>query len=209
MKIDKLFLYAHVLLHNVSKGELFGSDIKDHLGTIVEETMLLKPKVIVELGVRKGESTNAIAQAARMFDSDFYSVDLDDCSKVCNYSKWHFIKSDSVKAAKDFSKRVDFLFIDTNHEYKQTKKEIDAWFPLLSDNATIIFHDTNKAELYERNDGTLGVGEGSDRDVIRAIEEHFNLEFTETKDFRKKVGGHLFIHFKNSNGLLIIRKEKK
>ncbi len=208
VKLNKLFLYGHVLVHNFQKGELLGSDIEDHLETIYFETVRLKPKVILELGVRKGESTNTIAKAAKENQAKFYSIDINDCSRVCNYENWHFILGDSATQSKQILEKIDLLFVDTNHEYEQTKKEIATWFPLLSDRATMIFHDTNPCLIYERNNGTIGVGEKPNRNVIGAIEQHFKIDLVGTENFRKHKNDYSFNHYRKSNGLLVIRKEK-
>ena len=42
------------------------SDISDHLATIFSEAVAAKPRLIVELGVRGGESRYALERAARV-----------------------------------------------------------------------------------------------------------------------------------------------
>jgi hypothetical protein len=49
---------------------------------------------------------------------------------------------DSVEAAKLYADRsIDFVFIDTSHEYEPTKREIEAWLPKVK--GIISGHDFN------------------------------------------------------------------
>ncbi|MBI2598414.1 MAG: class I SAM-dependent methyltransferase [Candidatus Diapherotrites archaeon] len=215
VKIRKLFLYAYCLTQNLGKGILFGSDISDHLNIIFSETVKAKPEMIVELGTRGGESTRALAKAAKKNNAVLVSVDVNDCSGKCDYENWFFVKNDDLEFAKKFRNwckekslkpSVDVLFIDTTHTYEHTKKEINEWFPLLSKNAVTLFHDTNSKMVYNRIDGTIGIGNEYDRGVILAVEDYYKVELTETKNFEKTVGKNTLKHYKNCNGLLIIRK---
>ena len=78
------------------------TDISSHLPTIVYEVMIEKPKLIVELGVRGGESTQAFITASRLVGSRLLSVDIDDCSHVISDPDWLFHKGDDIIFAKQF-----------------------------------------------------------------------------------------------------------
>lgn len=56
----------------------------------------------------------------------------------------------SVEVAKTFKDIIDFLFIDGDHSYEGVKADVDAWFPKLSENVIVIFHDYGWAEGVQR-----------------------------------------------------------
>ena len=81
----------------------------------------------------------------------------------CDYSNVYngrFVHMDDIEFSKKFieyvnkhnlQKTIDVLFIDTSHMYEHTKKEIECWFPFLSDNAIVIFHDTNMPGVFHKS----------------------------------------------------------
>ncbi|HLF79391.1 MAG TPA: class I SAM-dependent methyltransferase, partial [Dehalococcoidia bacterium] len=153
------------------------TDISDHLPVMFVEALAAKPKLIVELGVRGGDSTFVFERVARLSGATLVSVDIDDCSRVSTYESWHFVREDDVTFAGRFQAwcrdqgidpSIDVLFIDTSHLYEHTKREIAAWFPFLSDTARVFLHDTNLKLVLRRGDGTLTLGWDNQRGVIRA-----------------------------------------
>ena len=105
------------------------TDISDHLLTLFAEAVSVRPRLIVELGVRGGESTFAFERAARLSGAHVLSVDLEDCQVQSSYSKWTFLKKNDVTFASEFpnwcsshqlSPEIDVLFIDTSHLYQHT-----------------------------------------------------------------------------------------
>ena len=114
------------------------NDIVDHLPTLAFECKAATPKLIVELGTRGGVSTQALIGCARVNNAVMVSVDIDDCSHVASDAKWSFVRSDDLEFAKKFPEwckskgidsKIDFLFIDTSHEYEHSVAEIAVWFP--------------------------------------------------------------------------------
>lgn len=51
------------------------------------------------------------------------------------------IVSESHIAAKKWKNEIDFLFIDGDHFYESVKKDFDAWFPYLTSDGVLAFHD--------------------------------------------------------------------
>jgi cephalosporin hydroxylase len=191
------------------------SDISDHLPLLFIEAMLARPELIVELGVRGGESTFVFERAAKHFNAHLVSIDIEDCSGTSDYERWHFIQGDDVQLAHNFadwcrainiSPAIDVLFIDTSHLYEHTVQEINAWFPLLAANAKVIFHDTHMTRLYRRRNGSMGVGWENERGVIAAIEEYLGRKVDETRDFVEWHNPWIIRHFAGSNGLTILEK---
>ena len=194
----------------------FPSDISDHLSTIFSETVVLRPRLIVEIGVRGGESRFAFEKAARLSGAFLVSVDLDDCSASCTASPgWHFVKADDVHFARDFgdwcgkrgfAPKIDVLFIDTSHLYEHTVEEVKAWFPYLSPTCKVIFHDTNLRNFNRRSDGTILRGWDNQRGVIRAIEEYLGATLNERADFVTIINEWIVRHWAHCNGLTILER---
>ncbi len=103
---------------------------------------------------------------------------------------------------------VDVLFVDTSHGHDHTKNEIEVWSKYLSDNGTMIFHDTNMGAMYARNDGSIDFGWYNNRGVIRAIEEFVGRRYNEKSFFCDVTPAYTLIHFPNCNGLTVVKKRK-
>ena len=191
-------------------------DICDHLPTIFAEAVAMRPDLIVELGVRDGCSRFSLERAANLSESFLVSVDIEDCSAACNLSdRWHFVKQDDIEFAQRFKNwchersiepSVDVLFVDTSHLYEHTLQELNAWFPLLSPQCKVMFHDTNLRAVYRRLDGTIGRGWNSRRGVIRAIEDYLGAKFNERVDFVITVNDWLIRHWAHCNGFTVMER---
>jgi len=191
------------------------TDVASHLRTIFLETVESRPTLIVELGVKKGFSTFALSRAAIVAGAVLVSVDIRDHSRSSDWDDWLFVQMDDLDFAKRFPAwcaerkivpSIDVLFIDTSHEYEHTKKEIAAFFPLLSANAKVMFHDTNCSDWYRRRNLTIDRGSDSKRSVIRAIEDYFGRPFNEKQRFVQFVDGWLIEHDPICNGLMIMKR---
>jgi cephalosporin hydroxylase len=189
------------------------NDINEHLETMFVESLLLRPKLIVELGVRSGVSTFVFERAARVCNASLISVDLDDCSKVSAYPRWYFFQGDDVQFAaqfQDFCQRhgivasIDLLFVDTSHYYEHTIEEIRAWFPQLSARARVLFHDTNCRYIGKRKDGCFELAWDNRRGVIQAIEEYLGIRIDERKEGFHYSRNWLVRHTPYCNGLTIL-----
>ena len=129
-----------------------GTDIHQHLPTLYAMAVNMKAKVVIELGVRTGESTIPFLEAMQVTDGHLWSVDVDPCiqakQKMKNYGldgRWTFTVLGDIEYGMhvwDKSKKADIIFIDTSHEYQQTKKEIEVFEPLLRPGGIMMFHDT-------------------------------------------------------------------
>lgn len=191
------------------------TDISDHLLTLFNAALSVSPRLIVELGVRTGESTGVLAKVARLCSSRLVSVDIDDCSGVCDLPGWLFVRGDDIEFAKKFpgwarerglADRVDFLFIDTSHIYEHTVAEILHWFPYLSPGAKVAFHDTNQRRVYFRRDGSVGLGWNNARGVVAALEDYFKVKFAERSDFTEQLPGWLIEHEACCSGFTVLTR---
>lgn len=193
------------------------TDISDHLIAIFVESLAIQPRLIVELGVRSGESTFALERVAKLCGSTFVSVDVEEpqFSSPPSWNRWSFVKGDDLEFARAFPgwcascgvrPEIDVLLIDTNHVYSHTVKEIAHWFPLLSPKAKVFFHDTNLRVFYHRKDSSLGVGWQRNRGVMAAIEEHFGTKFNENVSFTDVRRGWIIRHNALCSGLTVLER---
>jgi predicted O-methyltransferase YrrM len=60
------------------------------------------------------------------------------------------IRSFSVDAAQDFSKPIDFIFVDGDHSYEGVMADLEAWLPKLKPKAWLVLHDIGWAEGVNR-----------------------------------------------------------
>jgi cephalosporin hydroxylase len=190
------------------------SDISDHLPTLFAESLSVQPRLIVELGVRGGESAFVFERVARLTGARWVGVDLEDCSGVSQHPQWLFVQADDLRFAQEFPdwrrekglpSEIDILFVDTTHFFEHTVQEIEHWFPLLSARAKVFFHDTNQSRFYFRQDGSIGIG-WTNRGVIGALEKYFNKSFNEKEDFTDLVNGWSIKHHANCNGFTILTR---
>ena len=195
------------------------SHISDHLGAIFFFALDARPKLMVELGTNSGESTRVLLAAASITKAALLSVDIKDCGQLALPFRehWHFVQSDDIEFGKagftqwclshSVEPRIDVLFIDTSHRYEHTKQEIEIWSRYLSDDAVMLFHDTNMGTgAYGRTDGSVGYGFDNKRGVIRAIEELTGRQYDESSFFCDFAQGYLIMHYPNCNGLAVLKK---
>lgn len=196
------------------------SDISDHLPILYRETLARRPKLMVELGTRGGESTQVLLTAAGAVGAPMVSIDIDNVAGAIREpdlaARWRFVQADDVAFAREFPAwcareglpgSIDLLFIDTSHLYQHTVEEIAAWFPLLSPSATVLFHDTAMGEYYRRADGTIGRGWDNARGVIRAIEEALGILIDEFRPFCGTARGWTVEHHPLCNGFTVLRRD--
>jgi cephalosporin hydroxylase len=193
------------------------NDISDHLISLFTESLSIKPKLIVELGVRGGDSTFVLERVAKLCKSKLISVDIENCSKISPWDQWIFVQKDDIEFAKEFVEwckkrviepKIDILLIDTSHIFEHTVDEIKYWFPFLSDRTKVFFHDTNLNKVYYRKDGAMDFGWDNNRGVIRALEKYFDKNFNEKREFLSIRNGWLIKHYPFCNGFTIIEKLK-
>jgi predicted O-methyltransferase YrrM len=178
----------------VKRANTENSDLSSHLDTLYRQTCEMSPKLIVELGVYEGQSTKIFDLVNREYNSSLISCDVQPPASF-NYTNIHngtFIMMDDIQFSNIFAshdpRRIDVLFIDTSHLYDHTVQEIKSWFPLLSDKALVMMHDTHlDGNGYYRKNGNKGVNWNNERGVIRAIEEYFGFQCNEKEDFQMTV----------------------
>ena len=139
------------------------SDIQGHLPYLYETVRSYPDPVVIELGVREGNSTIALL-AATCSGGHLWSADVLPPAVPNDWredARWHFLLADdlSPQALAWAPPVCDVLFIDTSHTYEQTLAELEAYAPRVAPGGTVLLHDTQFQE-----DGP------TDRDVARALD---------------------------------------
>lgn len=218
LPVSTLSTYKELLCYSNKKD----TDISSHLPAIFCHTFLQKPEIIVEAGIRGGESTKPLYNAAQLCKSSLIGVDIDPAWARSTYNDMNALCLEMndldfgtyYLASPYKDKKIDLIFIDTSHEYKHTLQEITVFVPLLGDNGALMFHDSNVTPLersgYIRLNGSWDGAPGNPRGVPQAIKEYFELEFNEytycnTIFIRNGTTWHM-IHYPFCNGLTVIRK---
>lgn len=162
------------------------SDINEHLLVLYGLAVADNSQILCEIGA--GQSTYALTAAANSTLGQFYSIDLTkearerlfpNAPDLDKESRYHFIQGNSLDVVWD--KPIDFLFIDSGHEYNLTMAELRKFTPFVVDKGFICMHDTG-----EHNNVFI--------DCRRAM-----LDFLKETDWK-------FMTMNNQNGLSIIRK---
>jgi len=129
------------------------SDIQHHLLNLYNLTVKLpKEKVVVELGVRWGNSTTALLAAVNDSGGRLYSVDILSPSGGASVyletePNWTFILGDDMDVVKTWDKSIDHLFIDTTHRFEHTLSELREWGKWVKPEGIITLHDVSNNEV--------------------------------------------------------------
>lgn len=131
-------------LSNVLERSKINTDISKHLIRLYELTIALpKNKIVVELGIRGGESTTALLAAVNDSGGKLYSIDIQNCNIYPKEVNWKFIRGDDMEVVKTWNLKIDHLFIDTSHTYEHTLAELRSWGSLVQPWGIITLHDTD------------------------------------------------------------------
>jgi hypothetical protein len=124
------------------------TDIVAHLPELHEHACRPESPVIIELGVRDGQSSSAFLAALELKGAGHLcSVDLVEPKVPVHWRRlvcWHIrIGHDLDPGVLDWAPReCDVLFIDTSHEYEHTLAELRAYVPRVRPGGVVLCHDT-------------------------------------------------------------------
>jgi len=127
-----------------------------------------KEIICAEIGVRKGINARSILKELNVkkiylidpyeFTSFDYFMDYKEVKKIAhkffkNDVRAEFIKDTSDNAVKFIREKLDFVYIDGNHEYEFVKRDIGNYWKLIKEGGILAGHD------FERKDVALAVFE--------------------------------------------------
>lgn len=128
------------------------SDIHEHLPTLYNLVREIEAKLVLELGVRSGESTVALAEAVKSTGGKLISVDVGIQGNVGPMLEsyglrdvWEPHQSDDIDWGLntwDRNVHFDLIFVDTSHEYQHTTREIQVFECIIRPGGIMAFHDT-------------------------------------------------------------------
>ncbi len=124
----------------------------------------IKPQLCVETGTHKSLSSHYIAQALK---ENFEALHNEEADKphlhTCDIKDWGVMEGDKfiahsplaewmtfhLSAGKDLKidGKIDFLFIDGDHHKYDVEGEVDNFWPMLAEEAIVVFHDCRDPEL--------------------------------------------------------------
>ena len=162
------------------------TDMNEHIMTLYQTAKGVSPKVIVELGA--GQSTYALAVAAIETGAKFYSIDIsplgDEHAVLRGFEEgkglldglpeYIAIQGDSIEVGKTWSKKTDFLLIDTDHTYERTKVELEIWPQYVRVGGKIAMHDTVSQDV------NCGVKKALD-EFLQNNKEYSVINYSDTK----------------------------
>lgn len=137
------------------------TDMGFHMLSLVDHCDAVDARTVIELGTRYGASTIAFIMAlyakqnARLYsvDCSFPIMDPETGIELLNsqgalgcVDYWTFLlgydTNDMILSALP-DRNVDIVFIDTNHMYEETVRELELYYPRVREGGRIILHDTN------------------------------------------------------------------
>ena len=151
---------------------------------------VLKPRVVVELGIHSGTSYFAFCQAVKTLniDTSCYGVDTwkgdehagfygeEVFETVTNHNTKEFSRfSTLIRSTFDEAKEyfiddsIDLLHIDGLHTYEAVKHDFENWLPKLSERGLVMLHDIN---VREKNFGVFKLWE-----ELKQKYQHFQFDF--------------------------------
>jgi predicted O-methyltransferase YrrM len=155
---------------------------------------------ILELGVQRGTSTNIFLKICEKNDGYLTSVDIDDCSKVSDNTRWKFIHSrddDFSKIRNNITKQVDVIFIDTLHEADHVEKIIYGYYDLLKVGGYLFIDDISHLPYLSEKPRNNFYCEINNKETFDRIVKIYN---SNTENFELNFS---FV----SSGLAIIKKK--
>jgi len=121
---------------------------------------------VLEMGSRDGVSTDAFLRGVEKRGGFVWSVDCDEAWKDAwtGHPQWKFVHAFSTEQEKIYAagvpKELDVVFLDTEHSYELTQKELILWAPKLKSDGVLMIHDTKEfpelrraAEEYAKEHG--------------------------------------------------------
>lgn len=121
-------------------------DISEHLTALRDFVKLINAQDIVELGVRDGNSTQALIMGAMETGGKVTGIDISkhDWKWDAEPRYFEFIHGDDRQV--EWNDGIDLLFIDTSHERLHTEHELEKWGRKVREGGIILLHDTGARE---------------------------------------------------------------
>jgi len=119
-------------------------DSDRHLITLFAIALASKGKTYVELGVREGNTTKPLLDAATLNCGELWSVDIQDPVYTPPLAhNHHFHKQDALEFLSKWpaDKKMDVVFVDDWHSYEHVKQELEYLDRYVGPGSVILLHD--------------------------------------------------------------------
>lgn len=131
--------------------EVDGLETKDELELLYRAVLDRKPDVAVEIGTLFGLSASVIISAmgskGQLYCVENFAVQGSDARPyfteqiLPKYDNMHLIEMDSTKAAYEFKERINFIFVDGDHQDDGILRDLQNWMPKVMPGGLVAFHD--------------------------------------------------------------------
>jgi predicted O-methyltransferase YrrM len=123
------------------------SDIQGHMPFLRQMAAGYDKPVIIELGVRFGQSTSCFLAGLADNGGELWSVDVAQPQVPGHWyslPNWHFLKTDGrgIDAQQWLPAKCDILFIDTDHTVEGTLTELRLHVQRVRGGGVVLMHDT-------------------------------------------------------------------
>lgn len=142
--------------------------------------------VLVDLGVRSGNSSFTMLDAARHQSNFVIGVDPAPCPFICP-DRYEYLQTDSITAAPAIPDNLFLVFFDTLHIKEQVMAELYHYWPKIRVGGWAVFHDTEWPQ--GKNDEYLGITWGQAVEGVKAF-----------------FGFMPFLHYPESWGMTFVQK---
>ena len=189
--------------------------IKDDYLIKLEETTLdylksVTEPVILEFGVRYGQSTQLFLEICEKNNGFLYSVDVDDTSKKFNSKNWKFIhgRDDNFELIESYiPKKIDLIYIDSFHDAEHVAKIFYHYYPFLKKDGILLIDDVSWLLYSKKNERDNFNSEINNHETFHKILDIYNNN-TNNFDltFNFKSSGIAKILKKNDENLFVSKK---
>jgi len=211
-ELNKNYKLASLLdfAYNMNEGLIRPNQIKSELLKLLQIIKKKKPKFILEIGTATGGTLFLLTRMAAN-DATIISIDLPEGNFGGGFPKWKlplyksftfsnqkifFIRSNShdknvlIKVKKILKgNKLDFLFIDGDHQYEGVKKDFEMYNSLVKKDGYIGFHDI---VFIDHPEDDYGV-----HDFWNKIKENYNFEEI-VEDWNQNTSGIGILKYKKS-----------
>lgn len=113
--------------------------------------------VVIEFGVRTGNSTACFLAAALERGGQVWSVDIAPAQVPPHWHDtpcWHFLEADDIgeHAQAWLPEKCDVLFIDSSHQHDHTLDELRLHVPRVRPGGVVLLHDTEWEQVGDTPD---------------------------------------------------------
>jgi len=123
------------------------SDSDQHLMTLFSLVLQTKAKNVLELGVRFGDTSDALIAGVALTGGKLTCLDIHPTQWKCPedlQSIYTFVQQDAIKFLEGEVKKgsyYDLVFVDDFHTYPHVKKELELIEKITNKNSIILLHD--------------------------------------------------------------------